>query len=121
MTTVSAVPAIDPDLVSTISADAAFDATVCMNCGVCTAVCPLGLQALPRKVFHYAALGMRQTVLGHAEEIYSCLLCRMCEVSCPAGVHITANVRALRHYLNHTDLTTTEPDPAGSDRAGAGL
>lgn len=121
MSTVSPVTAIDPGLVGALSADATFDATVCMNCGVCTAVCPLGLEALPRKVFHYAALGMRQAVIAHAEEVYSCLLCRMCEVSCPAGVHITANVRALRHYLNHTELTTTEPDSAGRDRTGSGL
>jgi heterodisulfide reductase subunit C2 len=104
MSTVTPVGGIDRDLVDAISADAAFDATVCVNCGVCTAVCPLGLEALPRKVFHYAALGMRDAVLEHTEEVYSCLLFRMCEVSCPAGVSITANVRALRHYLNHTEF-----------------
>jgi heterodisulfide reductase subunit C len=94
---------LDPGLAGVIGADAAFDAEVCMNCGVCTAVCPLDLEHLPRRVMHDASVGNRAAVVEHAEEIYSCLLCRMCEASCPAGVHITANIRALRHYLNHDE------------------
>jgi heterodisulfide reductase subunit C2 len=103
MSTTTHRPAMDPDLSAAIAAVAPFDPSLCMNCGVCTALCPLGLEALPRKVFHYAVLGLREAVVDHSEEIYSCLLCRMCETSCPAGVHITANVRALRHYLNHSE------------------
>jgi len=36
------------------------------------------------------------------ETVFSCLLCKLCEVNCPAGVHITENVRALRHYSTAT-------------------
>jgi heterodisulfide reductase subunit C2 len=104
MTTTASPPAMDPGLTAAISAEAPFDADLCMNCGVCTAVCPLGLSALPRQVLHLAALGLREKVLEHTEEIYSCLLCQMCEVNCPAEVHITGNIRALRHYLNHTEF-----------------
>jgi heterodisulfide reductase subunit C2 len=103
-TAVTPTPVADPELAAAIAVGTGYDASVCMNCGVCTAVCPLGLEALPRKVFHYASLGLREKVLEQTEAVYSCLLCRMCESSCPAGVHITANVRALRHYLNHTEL-----------------
>lgn len=101
MTETAGTSTLEPGLAALIAADAAFDAEVCMNCGVCTAVCPLDLGHLPRRVMHDASLGNRAAVVAHAEDIYSCLLCRMCEVSCPAGVHITANIRALRHYLNH--------------------
>lgn len=101
MTEATAIRVLDPALAGVIAADAGFDAEVCMNCGVCTAVCPLGMAHLPRRVMHDASLGNRAAVVEHAEEIYSCLLCRMCEASCPAGVHITGNIRALRHYLNH--------------------
>ncbi len=73
-----------------------------MNCGVCTAVCPLGLDVLPRRLFRYVVLGLEDRVLEETETVYSCLLCKACEESCPAGVHITENVRSLRHYLNRT-------------------
>jgi heterodisulfide reductase subunit C len=103
MTTTSP-PVVDPGLTAAVSAGAPFDADVCMNCGVCTAVCPLGSAVLPRRVCRDAVLGLRDAVVEYTEEIYSCLLCRMCESNCPAGVHITANIRALRHYLNHSEF-----------------
>ena len=65
----------------------------CMNCGVCTAVCPMGIEVLPRSLFRYVLLGMEEQMLEETESIYSCLLCKMCEVNCPAGVHIAENVR----------------------------
>lgn len=76
-----------------------FDAQACMNCGVCTAVCPLGMTLLPRLLFRYVVLGLDERVADLKDAIFSCLLCRACEASCPAGVHITENVRLLRHWL----------------------
>jgi heterodisulfide reductase subunit C2 len=80
----------------------AFDAEACMNCGVCTAICPLGLDVLPRRVFRYVLLGLEDRVREETETVYSCLLCRLCEENCPAGVHISENVRTLRHHLNRS-------------------
>ena len=99
--------AVAPAVVSRDFADALhaageFDAEACMNCGVCTAVCPLGLDVLPRRLFRYVELGLEERVRAETETVYSCLLCRLCEESCPAGVHITENVRTLRHHLNRT-------------------
>jgi heterodisulfide reductase subunit C2 len=34
--------------------------------------------------------------------VFSCLLCKMCEENCPAGVHIAENVRTLRHHIVRT-------------------
>ncbi|GEM_PF-253980 len=76
-----------------------FDADACMNCGVCTATCPLGTDLLPRRLFRYVVLGLVERVRSEHEAVFSCLLCRACESSCPGGVHITANVLALRHWL----------------------
>ena len=93
---------VSPELAARVREAGAFDAEACMNCGVCTGVCPLGIDLLPRRIFRYVELGMEDRVLAETETIYSCLLCRLCEESCPAGVHITENVRTLRHYLNRT-------------------
>ncbi|HTW09297.1 MAG TPA: 4Fe-4S dicluster domain-containing protein [Acidimicrobiales bacterium] len=76
-----------------------FDAEACMNCGVCSATCPLGIDLLPRRLFRYAVLGMGRRVHQQGEAIFACLLCRSCEENCPAGVHITENVRLLRRWL----------------------
>jgi heterodisulfide reductase subunit C2 len=76
-----------------------FDAEACMNCGFCTATCPLGIDVLPRRLFRYVVFGMEEAVRAESDAIFSCLLCRACEQSCPAGVHITDNVRMLRGWL----------------------
>jgi len=99
---------VDSRFLAELRSDPEFDAQMCMNCGTCTALCPLGVEILPRRLFRYAVLGDRATVLSHREEIFSCLLCRMCEANCPAGVHIAENVRSLRAYVNRTELGLTE-------------
>ena len=85
-----------------------FDARLCMNCGTCTALCPLGVELMPRKLFRRVLLGDRDVVVGQKDTIFSCLLCRMCEANCPAGVHIAENVRSLRSYLNRADHVLAE-------------
>jgi heterodisulfide reductase subunit C len=76
-----------------------FDAEACMNCGVCTAACPLGIDLLPRRLFRHVVLGLEEKVREEEPAVFACLLCRACEESCPGGVHITENVRLLRRYL----------------------
>ena len=90
---------VTQDLAERVRASGAFDAEACMNCGVCTATCPLGLSLLPRRLFRYVELGLADRVRAEEETVFSCLLCRACEESCPAGVPIAENVRALRHWL----------------------
>jgi heterodisulfide reductase subunit C len=96
-----------PRLSATVSAGLAerlrergtFDGEACMNCGFCSATCPLGIDLLPRRLFRYVVFGMEDQVRAESEVVFTCLLCRACEQSCPAGVHITENVRLLRGWL----------------------
>ena len=91
---------VNPDFVDEVKRSEEFNASACMNCGVCSAVCPMGIELLPRKLFRYVLLGLKDKVLENKETIYSCLLCKMCEANCPAKVHIAENVRSLRYYMN---------------------
>ncbi len=84
-----------------------FDAQACMSCGVCTAVCPMGYEVLPRSLFRMVLLGLEESVREHLPKIYSCLLCRMCEANCPAGVRIAENVRSLRSLMNRREYKLT--------------
>jgi heterodisulfide reductase subunit C len=74
----------------------------CINCGTCSAVCPLPREnvLLPRQLLRLLNLGREEALIARADTVFSCLLCRLCEETCPAGVDIPACVRFLRGYLN---------------------
>lgn len=91
---------VNSDFVDEVEKSEEFNASACMNCGICSAVCPMGIDLLPRKLFRYVLLGIEERMLDNTETIYSCLLCKMCEVNCPARVRIAENVRFLRGYIN---------------------
>ena len=90
--------ALDPTLLDEVREAGPFDAAVCLNCGVCTATCPLGLELLPRRLFRVVLLGLRERHGDEEDAVWSCLLCRACEERCPAGVRIAENVRTIRHF-----------------------
>ena len=90
---------VDLTFAETVATSNGFDAWACLNCGVCSAVCPVGIDLLPRKLFRYAVLGLKEEVLGQTESVFQCLLCRLCEENCPGNVHIAENVRFLRGYI----------------------
>jgi len=91
---------VNPSFLEKVTTSDEFNATACMNCGVCSAVCPLEIELLPRKLFRYALLGLEDRVMENTPTIYQCLLCKMCEASCTADVHIADNVRFLRAYIS---------------------
>lgn len=74
----------------------------CLNCGACTAVCPMPREQvmLPRRILRCVHLGRGEELVENAESVFSCLLCRLCEETCPAEVDIAAFVRFLRGYIN---------------------
>jgi heterodisulfide reductase subunit C len=91
---------VDSEFLAGMKLAGDFNASACINCGVCTAFCPMEIKLLPRHLFRYVLMGAKEKVLESTSDIYSCLLCRMCEDNCPGGVRITGNVRALRAYIN---------------------
>lgn len=91
---------VDSEFLTSIKGSDEFNASACINCGSCTALCPVGVDLLPRLLFRYVLMGALDRVLENTENIFSCLLCKMCEENCPADVSIAENVRVLRGYIN---------------------
>lgn len=91
---------VNARLIDEVARSDRFNASACLQCGVCNALCPMGTELLPRKLFRYVLIGLEDKVVENSETIFSCLLCGMCEASCPCEVHITENVRQLRSYIN---------------------
>jgi heterodisulfide reductase subunit C len=91
---------VSSELAAKLKKSIEFNAEACFHCGTCTALCPLGSKIVPRKLFREVMLGLNVMVKDSIPDIYSCLLCRMCEEYCPAEVHIAENMRYLRKYIN---------------------
>ena len=96
---------LNPDLAEQVWGADAAAVSACMSCGVCSAVCPMGINLLPRTVFRHVLLGMEDRVLAESETVFSCLLCKLCEVNCPADVPVAERVRVLRRFLNHRSFS----------------
>jgi len=91
---------VNPELTKSMKLPDDFNASVCLVCGQCQAICPLEIDVNPRLLFRYVLFGLKDKVIENTENIFSCLLCRMCEAGCSPGVHIAENIRALRTYIN---------------------
>jgi heterodisulfide reductase subunit C len=91
---------ISSEFAAKLKKEKGFNASACFHCGTCAALCPLGYEILPRKIFREVMLGLEDTLRDNLTQIFSCLLCRMCEENCPQGVHIAENMRTLRHLVN---------------------
>lgn len=91
---------VNPEFLKEFRRSDEFNATACMNCGVCPVVCPMEINLLPRRLFRCVLLGLEDKVIENSSTIFSCLLCKMCEENCPADVNIAENIRTLRGYIN---------------------
>jgi Fe-S oxidoreductase len=69
--------------------------TLCYQCGVCTAICPLALTGKApsvRKLVRLAQTGLPTNWDG----TWLCTTCKVCETTCPRGVPIVDVLHALR-------------------------
>lgn len=83
---------------------------VCMQCGTCTAACPMAdeMDFFPRKVMHYSQFGL----LKNMEDIntyWKCASCHSCSVRCPRGIDIAKVMEALRLLVLRTNKNYIEP------------
>ena len=73
-------------------------ASVCYQCGTCTATCPWGVfddePLSVREIMRQGQLGADGE--GDGDALYKCLTCRACEAACPRGVDIVDAFVGLR-------------------------
>ncbi len=73
-------------------------AAACLECGKCTALCPLARHDggfSPRRLVEEMVQGRPSEAL-HSPRLWSCLTCRTCQERCPQGVDYCALIRGAR-------------------------
>ncbi len=83
----------------------------CLECGKCTAVCPISRREptySPRRTVERAIWGEGEELLADVL-LWSCLTCQHCSTRCPSDVHYVEfirNLRALARGAGHEGLCT---------------
>jgi len=88
------------DLYSEVKELGAKDMEVCMQCGTCSASCPLsqGNNPFPRKIYRYLQLGLKDRLLASTEP-WLCYYCGECNTNCPRGAEPAETMMAVRRWL----------------------
>ncbi|RJQ04634.1 MAG: 4Fe-4S dicluster domain-containing protein [Bacillota bacterium] len=75
----------------------------CIQCGVCTASCPLSseMTETPRKIIEMIKAGMRDQVLS-SDTMWFCASCYYCTVRCPQGINLAEVMYGLRTIATKT-------------------
>ncbi|MGD9042474.1 MAG: heterodisulfide reductase-related iron-sulfur binding cluster [Desulfobacterales bacterium] len=91
---------VDCELYQEVAKFGARDMEICMQCGICSASCPLssGINAFPRKIYRYIQLGLKDKLLGSPVP-WLCYYCGDCNTDCPRGAEPAETMMATRRWL----------------------
>jgi ferredoxin len=91
---------VDPNLMKDLKEFGLEDASKCMQCGNCTAICPLSEKdtTFPRRLIKYAQMGLTDRLLKSPEP-WLCYYCGECSDNCPRGADPGEFMMAVRRYL----------------------
>jgi ferredoxin len=92
---------VDPNLHREIARFGGHDVDLCMNCGNCTAVCPLSEgsgTSFPRRIIHLLQVGRADTLVQRVDP-WLCYYCGECSESCPREANPAETMMAARRYL----------------------
>ncbi len=84
---------VDPELYRELAKFGAKDIEICMQCGTCSASCPLssGTNPFPRKIYRYIQLGLKDKLLKSTEP-WLCYYCGDCNKDCPRVLSSTSRI-----------------------------
>jgi Fe-S oxidoreductase len=101
----------DSELYKEVARFGARDMEICMQCGICSASCPLstGTDTFPRKIYRYLQLGLKDKLLASPVP-WLCYYCGECNKDCPRGAEPAETMMATRRWL------TTQYDWTGLAR-----
>jgi quinone-modifying oxidoreductase subunit QmoC len=92
--------ALDGELYHELTKFGARDMELCMQCGICSAACPLssGTDSFPRKIYRYLQLGLRDKLLKSPVP-WLCYYCGECNNDCPRKAEPAETMMAARRWL----------------------
>ncbi len=91
---------VDPLLLDEIKAYGAINPEACINCGTCTAICPLtdDDHPFPRGVIRLLQVGLGEQLLASVDP-WMCYYCGDCTKTCPKGAEPAETMMATRRWL----------------------
>jgi len=91
---------VDPGFIDELKQYGAINPEACINCGNCTAVCPLTTSEHPfvRKTIRYAQMGLRDKLTASIDP-WLCYFCGDCSATCPRGAEPAETMMSARRWL----------------------
>ncbi|MFN2195391.1 MAG: 4Fe-4S dicluster domain-containing protein [Anaerolineales bacterium] len=91
---------VDPGLLHELRNYGAVGAEKCINCGNCTAICPLTTNdhPFPRHTIRMVQMGLREQLLANVDP-WLCYFCGDCTKTCPRGAEPAETMMAARRWL----------------------
>lgn len=91
---------VDAGMLAELKEYGAVNVEACINCGNCTAVCPLTTteHPFPRRVIRMIQMGMRDRLIASTDP-WLCYYCGDCSITCPRGAEPAETMMASRRWL----------------------
>ncbi|MBI4882354.1 MAG: 4Fe-4S dicluster domain-containing protein [Planctomycetes bacterium] len=102
--------ALDDAIIQKIAEISGENARRCMQCGTCSAVCPMveSMQPSVRQLMLLLQHG-RSGAVQEATTAWTCAACHTCLVRCPRGIDIPRLMEGIRQIVLRQNLDRVDP------------
>jgi len=89
---------------------------ICMQCGTCSAVCPMvdSMNMTTRQAMHLLQFGLTDDVID-SKLATLCASCHTCSVRCPRGIDVAKVMEAARLLVSRKNVDTVHPGEVDKD------